>query len=823
MSSKNVTLVQERDGEKQLWLVLTNENEKREVSSETATSLLGWAKKEEWPTQKLSTFETGEPVIKLELCSEPHGKGEMKTLYESTMKSLKELYSGDEWFESNVHTFFVDTLRRTLGKKLTGFGRRPTIAVTGCYNSGKSTMLNAMIGSNILHTSSAAATSAMFYIRQDPSCNEPELRPLQGNESLTKTKPLCQGTYVLFDRIKEFNDSLRAAKNENETKVDLEKNFYVVSTNMQAQFQVPVDCVPDLVDNPGFNECFNEMVRQRVKKQLHRSDMVLVLAPIQGVQSQDLMDFFKQAFLELDQSFVKTIESENNSKLCLVITKVDSTKQSDQDKAKAQIAKVASDAFKYLFQQDLNVHQKNIVAITALDIVKRQLLTKYTASNSFPDFDDHETPQGAELHRFFQRKLPYKNFCKKDPTSFKGAEWDLLMRETLEPMCKASHEHQLSTIKQSIGDAFQSCLNGANLIKSEIKDASALEGTELKAKITTAKKQAARFEELEKSILSSMEEKCKTLGESLVSIRENSGKKFVRLMETFVDSEVEKTYDSEANARNDIRVKLAPVMELVGKLLHKTREQVRVCVEDFLEELRSSSRLTLCSSRGKIYSSLSIQEALYKEFDLAITKNDEFFSVKDAIVRSFLDKIHVSYDQVIQDIVHNSVYSKTADEMVDNPEYSEKRANVDRIKQYADSLPDSVHRGRRKHIFAPRPKVPNPRKVHELNKYQVALADLNNCPRKIRRSCRVTAANASDCFRRAKDKITPQLKNLDVGTDICHSKLQVHFEKLVESISETLGKQLRVLSGMMDSSKLNHGAKIDRIDSIIGRIEAMKF
>ena len=225
------------------------------------------------------------------------------------------------------------------------------ICLTGAYSSGKSLLINAILGKNILPVSINSETNKMFEI-SSPKVNErisidfkisdensriswfEEEKKFKFEEgpSENEIRKLIQNKLNKIDKIEQINEILSCLNNEEDISASID--FFI-----KIKFPVPIDnerIQYKIYDTPGTDsnvDKHKEVLKEALKEQTH-SILMFVLTPDkkEGKANNDILKFIKNA------------EKENKSSIDLgrsifIMNKID-TVNSDKDKEELKKSKI---------------------------------------------------------------------------------------------------------------------------------------------------------------------------------------------------------------------------------------------------------------------------------------------------------------------------------------------------------------------------------------------------------------------------------------------------------------------------------------------------
>ena len=153
------------------------------------------------------------------------------------------------------------------------------VAVLALVKSGKSTLINALLGDQFLPSSNTPETARIVRIRHSPALSTPTLS--DGDECV------AEGVSNIHDRLKALNASLRkspSSSTQDELVIDASLACLSGRSFGDQKFEV--------LDTPGPNEAGTDVLRTRVDRLLGEVDVIIYLLDYTKLKTEEEKDLF---------------------------------------------------------------------------------------------------------------------------------------------------------------------------------------------------------------------------------------------------------------------------------------------------------------------------------------------------------------------------------------------------------------------------------------------------------------------------------------------------------------------------------------------------
>lgn len=305
---------------------------------------------------------------------------------------VKQIKEGSNFYESAINLFnaSIENLKnaledRTLLDKLELIPQKLknekfSIGITGVMNAGKSTMLNALLGKEILGTSVIPETANLTIIKyaKDPSARvnfwtKTEWDSIeQSGETLDNMKPFIQETKEHFkDNLesyitkegKTFDISLNELPSYTSAEYSEKKCNLVKSVELFTDLKFVENSV-EIVDTPGLDDPVIQR-EEITKNYLNHCDLMI-----------HLMNVNQSATLKDIEFIIDTLLYQNVARLLIVITRIDTVEKSELDEVIAYTKRSIESTLKNLNKQnsfDSIIQKIDFIPLAGLEALNHRL------------------------------------------------------------------------------------------------------------------------------------------------------------------------------------------------------------------------------------------------------------------------------------------------------------------------------------------------------------------------------------------------------------------------------------------------------------------
>lgn len=273
------------------------------------------------------------------------------------MRPYADLFSEDEneLFQTSLGKWDNQTFR---------------VSILALMKSGKSTLLNALIGGEYLPSGTLAETMSLVKIKHRPY--------LRSGKLYIDGKKVAEGPGEIRKMLREENRKAREMGANND---GIENSLEVRISSLKGKSVK--DCGFEILDTPGVNEEGLGALAKKIERIVKTSDVILYLLDFTKLKSKDEAEMF--ALLE---KWRGSLLKEVSERMFFIINKVDATNRHDREKnmGKDAIIEYVQDVLKKNLPE-ISIYPSQIISISAEQaLLGRQVISGNATHEQLFDF-----------------------------------------------------------------------------------------------------------------------------------------------------------------------------------------------------------------------------------------------------------------------------------------------------------------------------------------------------------------------------------------------------------------------------------------------------